>query len=35
VYQCLDLLDRLAAARVGFVEYVTEARPAIKRAIGV
>ena len=34
MYQCLDLLDRLAAARVGFVEYVTEARPAIKRAIG-
>ncbi|MBO0815727.1 MAG: hypothetical protein J2P30_11400, partial [Actinobacteria bacterium] len=34
VYQCLDLLDRLAAARVGFVEFVTEARPAIGRAIG-
>jgi DNA-binding CsgD family transcriptional regulator len=34
VYQCLDLLGRLAAARVGFVDYVTEARPAIRRAIG-
>jgi DNA-binding CsgD family transcriptional regulator len=34
VHQCLDLLGRLAAARVGFADYVTEARPAVRRAIG-
>jgi DNA-binding CsgD family transcriptional regulator len=34
VYQCVELLDRLAAARVGLAEYVAEARPAIRRAIG-